>query len=126
MRTWPSATATREVTALSETSTIWASPLPSKWVSPAILHPPGSERLGQKVARGGFNVVLTHEGFADQEAARAIAGHFGQILGRIQPAFADDHPVGWHQFGQLARGVEGCFEGIEVAIVDADHVGFQV
>src|SRR6056297_2951790 len=91
-----------------------------------MLHPPRRQRIGKDRAGRGLDIVLAHQRFTDQEGARAVFRHFGQILRRGQPAFANDHPAFGHKLGQAARGVERGLEGVEIAVVDADHHGFEM
>src|SRR5262249_54544978 len=76
--TRPSATATRSVEGFAETSTIRASPLLSMWVRApgvdgfrgiALAGSSGARSFAarQQRARGGGDVGLSHQAFADQE-----------------------------------------------------------
>src|SRR6056297_1738913 len=118
MRTHPSATATRSVTGLPDTSTMWAWPCPSKCVSSAIARPFPMNRIGQDGAGGRRDIRLPHQAFADQETARPGAGHRGQVVGREQTRFRDHHPVVRHACGKLARGIQRGDEGVQIAVVD--------
>ena len=90
-RTDPRATAMRSVTGLAETSTIWAWPAASKWrqgLRSAHHAPPWARQgCGKDRARRGLDIRLPHQAFADQEAARAVPGQVGKIVGRCKARF---------------------------------------
>src|ERR1700744_3310425 len=78
MTTRPSATAARSVTALAETSTMWASPLSERCVRSGIRlrshRACGLRRLAlQQSARRAGDVLLPHQRFADEERIDAAA-----------------------------------------------------
>src|ERR1700722_519702 len=105
--TRPSATATRSVTALAETSTMRASPRPLRWVSFfarfATVDLSGRSERGlarKQRARGGSHVVLAHQAFADEERQNAGRGEPRQVVGREDAALADGDPPGWNETRQ--------------------------
>src|SRR5262249_9780261 len=101
MTTRPSATATRSVAGLSDTSTIRASPLLSIWVRAApalagffgiaLAHSRRAGRLGalqqRPCCRG--HVGLPHQAFADQESRQAHALQPRKVFRSEDAAFAD-------------------------------------
>src|SRR4051812_5954881 len=112
----------RSVAALALTSTMTAFPALSKWVKAADLLLdlfPGFLGMRFLRAQQGFggrrNILLTHQAFADQEAARAGLGHARKVGGGLEAAFADQHAVGGHKFRELLRDAEVGDESLEVA-----------
>src|SRR3954470_24232263 len=105
MITRPSATATRSVAGLAETSTIRASPLLSIWVRVlpeldgffgiALARSGSAGRCAprQQRARGCGDVGLAHQAFADQEGRHAHAPQPRKVGRREDAAFADHQPV---------------------------------
>jgi hypothetical protein len=83
--TCPSATASRAVVSLSETSTICAWPARVEMGELAAHAGPGRVGEQRRVACVAPRPPAA-SGFADQETARAASGHLGQIGGREQPA----------------------------------------
>ena len=79
----------------------------------------------QEVPGRRLDIGLAHQRLADQEAADAEAGHLREVLPGREAAFGDDDPVGRHAAGQPGRGAEVGFEGVEVAVVDAEEAGLQ-
>src|SRR5690349_18305463 len=114
--TRPSATATRSVAGLAETSTIRASPLLSMWVRAAdslagffgiaLARSRRAGRLGtlqqRPCCRG--HVGLPHQAFADQEGRHAHAFQPREIFRREDAAFADHQPVVRDQRRQRLAG----------------------
>src|SRR5580704_2390809 len=129
--TRPSATATRSVMALADTSTMWASPRVPRWVSVfarrATASPSCIERglAGEERTRRGGNVVLSHKTFADQEGRDAGLAEPRQIVGRKDAALADDDALGRNAPRQLFAGGKRRLEGFQVAVVDADEPRLQ-
>src|SRR6202795_2587866 len=129
--TRPSATATRSVAGLAETSTMWASPRVPMWdnffASRATGSPGRSERglAGEQGARRCRDVVLAHQTFADQEGRDTGLAEPQQIVGRENAALADDDPVGRNAPRQPLAGGESRFEGFQVAVVDANKPRLQ-
>src|SRR3954449_1450381 len=143
MTTRPSATASRSLAGLSDTSTIRASPEAPIWVraGPVLdldLDLAGFVAVGlramsararralcrlarqQCTGRSG-NVGLLHQALADQESRHADAFEPGEIGGREDAALADHQPVAGDQRRQCFAGRKRGFEGAQIAIVDADH-----
>src|SRR5579864_1270241 len=110
MCTRPSATATRSVAGLAETSTMRASPPAPRCVSFAerratALFDVGQRRARrQQGARRGRHVVLAHQTLADQERRDAGLGEPGNVLRREDAAFADDDAVARHEARQPLTG----------------------
>src|SRR5262249_37355070 len=159
--TRPSATASRSVAGLVETSTMRASPRSPRWVSVgagflagivtsssadfatdflayflagflvlrAIGSPGGAgapRRLREQRAGRPFDIALTHQALADEEGADADAREPGEVVGRRDPALADDDAIARYVRRELlARGQRG-IEGLEVAVVDPDQPRFQL
>src|SRR5579871_586165 len=127
MCTRPSATATRSVAGLAETSTMRASPRAPRWVSfpePRVtaLFDVGERRTRRKERpRRGRHVVLTHQAFADQECRDAGFGEASNILRREDAALADDDAIARHQAREPLGGGQRGLEGFQIAIVDADQ-----
>src|SRR6478736_3535710 len=138
MMTWPSATASRSVAGLSDTSTIRASPEAPIWVraGPAFvldcLALAGLRAMSARTrrarsltreqrARGGGHVGLPHQALADQEGRHADALEPGEIGGREDAALADHQPFRWDQRRQRLAGRERGLKGAQIAVVDADH-----
>src|SRR6185369_16633595 len=141
MRTRPSATASRSVAGLSETSTIRASPEAPIWVraGPAFVLAAlvlvglvlaglraMSARTGRAVrrlareqrTRGGGHIGLPHQALADQEGRHADALEPGEVGRREDAALADHQPVSGNQRRQCFAGRERGLEGAQVPIVD--------
>src|SRR6476620_2527373 len=97
--TRPSATATRVVAALAETSTMRASPRPLKWVSFAIAS--FGRRYSvwvtreQRLGRGG-KIFLPHQAFADQEGRHAGLPEAGEVGGCEDAALANHDIAVWN------------------------------
>src|SRR5580704_16494061 len=131
INTRPSATATRAVAGLAETSTMWASPRVPIWLSffapRATVSPSRSERglARQQRARCRRDIVLAHQTFADQKGRNAGVAEPRQIVGRENAALADDDPVGWNAPRQPLAGGKRRLEGFQVAVVDADQPRLQ-
>src|SRR5262245_32180615 len=146
MATKPSARAERCVMLLAETSTMRASPLALRWVSfvmPAC--PPlraarvdggatpsrratlnGARSWStQQRARGGSHVRLAHQPFTHQESVHAGLGEPRQIGGAGDAALGHDDAVIGNARRQPLGGVERRLEGVEVAVVNADHAAIQ-
>src|SRR5579862_2344090 len=129
--TRPSATATRSVAGLADTSTMWASPPLSIWLSffaPRATASPGrSERgfAGEQGACRGRDIVLAHQAFADQEGRDPGLAEPRQIVRREDAALADDDAVGRHAPRQLLAGRKRRRKRFQVAIVDADQPRFK-
>src|SRR3954462_6602098 len=150
MTTRPSATASRSLAGLSDTSTIRASPEAPIWVSagPVLVldwfldwfldrvlagfvavgllamsaRARRARRLArQQGARRSGNVGLPHQALADQEGRHADALEPGEIGGREDAALADHQPVLRNKRRQCFAGRKRGFEGAQIAIVDADH-----
>ncbi len=69
-----------------------------------ITRPPCAVSGLARIARvAAVDIRLPHQAFADQEAARTVAGQVGQVGRRVQPAFGDDQPV----LGHAARQRRG-------------------
>ena len=47
----------------------------------------------QQVVDGAGNIVLTHQGFTDEETACAGGGHADQIIGGEETTFTDHHAI---------------------------------
>src|ERR1700760_1148205 len=146
MMTLPSATATRSVCGLAETSTMRASPRWSMWLSLgsgfAFVLPAPREADFVRVAivllrrcraciapqqgtgRGG-DVGLAHQALSDQEGRDADAGKAGEIGRRVDAALADDDSVARHQRSEALADVERSLEGAQVAVVDANQARAQ-
>src|SRR3954470_16212344 len=141
MTTRPSATASRSLAGLSDTSPIRASPEAPIWVraGPVLdLDLAGFVALGlrsmsararrarrrlarqQRTGRSGY-VGLPHQALADQEGRHTDALEPGEIGGREDAALADHEPVLRNQRRQCFAGRKRGFEGAQIAIVDADH-----
>src|SRR6478609_5193011 len=156
MMTLPSATATRSVAFLAETSTMRAWPRGSIWVSsllssnggfglrrtPPLAFLAGREaflppraitsirrcvacRAREQGARGGGNVVLPHQAFADQEGRDAGAGEAGEVGRRIEPAFGDHDAVFGNARGEALADRKISLETAQIAVVDADQAGAE-
>src|SRR3954463_12082885 len=135
MTTRPSATASRSLAGLSDTSTIRASPEAPIWVraGPVLdldldLDLAGFVALGlramsararrarrrlarqQRTGRSGY-VGLPHQALADQEGRHADALEPGEIGGRKDAALADHQPVLRNQRRQCFAGRKRGFEG---------------
>src|SRR5580704_10056442 len=129
--TRPSATATRSVAALAETSTMWASPPLPIWLSffaPRVTASPSRSERGftsEQGARRRRHVVLSHKTFADQEGRDAGLAEPRQIVGRENAALADDDPVGGNAPRQLLAGGKRRLKRFQVAVVDADQPRLQ-
>src|SRR3954452_19489025 len=147
MTTRPSATASRSLAGLSDTSTIRASPEAPIWVraGPVLVLDwvldsdlAGFVAVGlramsararrarrrlarQQCARRSGNIGLPHQALADQEGRHADALEPGEIGGREDAALADHQPVAGDQRRQCFAGRKRGFEGAQIAIVDADH-----
>src|SRR5215211_1388117 len=127
--TRPSATATRSVTALAPTSTMRASPRRPRWVSRAFAMT--SARRGGDVlareqrARCRRHVVLAHQALADQKRRDAGAGKTGDIGRRKDAALGHDHALARDERRQSLARAQARFEGLEVAVVDADEARAQ-
>src|SRR3954469_8179787 len=143
MTTRPSATASRSLAGLSDTSTIRASPEAPIWVSagPVLVLDwvlAGFVAVGllamsararrarrrlarQQRARRSGNVGLPHQALPHQEGRHADALEPGEIGGREDAALADHQPVTGDQRRQCFAGRKRGFEGAQIAIVDADH-----
>src|SRR6266702_40595 len=139
MTTRPSATASRSVAVLSETSTIRASPEAPIWVRAGLafaLADLGLDGLRAMSARarrariglareqracGSGHVGLTHQALADQEGRHADALKPGEVCGRKDAALADHQPFPWDQRRQRLAGRKRGLEGAQIAVVDADH-----
>src|SRR5262249_5716335 len=124
MRTKPSATARRAVTALPPTSTIRASPRLSTWESFfafAMGSPGGRDRMRREQrARCRCHVGLAHQALADQEGVDVDLGEPAEIGRGKDAALTDDDAVGGYARRQaLGRGQRG-LKSFQVAIVDAD------
>src|SRR6266478_416218 len=104
--TRPSATATRSVAALAETSTMRASPPLARWVSlgeraTGLLRGAEAALLAVEEGAGrGFHIGFPHEAFADQEGLDADAGEASEIRGRGNAALADHDASGRDQAGE--------------------------
>src|SRR3984957_7045191 len=129
--TRPSATATRAVAGVAETSTMWASPRAPRWVRffprRATASPSRSERgfASEERARRRRHVVLSHKTFADQEARDAGFAEPRQIVRRENAALADDDPVSGNASRQLLAGGKRRLERFQVPVVDADQPRLQ-
>src|SRR5689334_6320888 len=138
MRTRPSATASRSVAGLAETSTIRASPEAPIWVraGPGLvdlalvglafagLRAMSARARGarsalarEQRARGGRDVGLPHQALADQEGRHADALEAGEIGGREDAALADHQPVRRDQRRQRFAGRERGLERAQIAVV---------
>src|SRR5580704_11416295 len=112
INTRPSASATRSVAGLAETSTIWASPRVPRWLSffalRATASPGRGERRLARQQRAGRrrDIVLAHQTFADEESCNAGLAEPRQIVGGENAALADDDPVGRHAPRQPLAGGE--------------------
>src|SRR5690349_10119071 len=105
--TRPSATATRSVTALADTSTMRASPLEPRWVSFGARGIGLSGRCGAQCAGWGkegagrrCDVRLAHEAFANQQRADADPREPRHVGWGEDAAFSDDHAVSRDQAGE--------------------------
>src|SRR3954471_1717883 len=113
--TRPSARAVRAVTAFSETSTMLAAPVRSRWVS-------GATGLSEEQAPcrlrhvGLAHQALAHEKRADPGAREAL--HLGV---RDDAALADRDPVRRHPRRQRLADRKRGLEGAEIPVVDADE-----
>src|SRR6185437_10481471 len=154
MMTLPSATATRSVAFLAETSTMRAWPRGSIWVSSllsssggfglrrtpplaflagreAFLLPRAMASLRGGVAsreqrtRGGGDVVLPHQAFADQEGRDAGAGEAGEVGRRIEPAFGNHDAIFGNARGEALADRKISLETAQIAVVDADQAGAE-
>src|SRR5580698_1577819 len=129
--TRPSATATRSVAGLAETSTIWASPRAPRWLSffalRATASPGRCERgfAGEQGAGCRRDIVLAHQAFADQEGRDAGVAEPRQIVRRENAALADDDPAGRNLPRQPLAGGKRRRKSFEVAVVDADQPRLQ-
>src|SRR5690606_9000720 len=101
MRMVALAVASRDVISFSPTSTIWAAPLLSKWVSLLIIL---SLCPGEEGAHRRRNIRLPHQGFTDEEAAAAGFFHARKIRRRVKPAFAHRNAPLRQAARQLLRG----------------------
>src|SRR4051812_21704536 len=135
MTTRPSATASRSLAGLSDTSTIRASPEAPIWVraGPVLdlvldlvltgFVVVGSRAMSararrarrrlarqQRTGRGG-NVGLPHQALADQEGRHADALEPGEIGGREDAALADHQPIAGDQRRECFAGRKRGFEG---------------
>src|SRR6266702_1261677 len=139
MTTRPSATASRSLTGLSDTSTIRASPEAPIWVRAGLavvfadLVLDGSRAMSararrmrgvpareQHVGRRG-HVGLPHQALADQEGRHANAFEAGEVRRREDAALADRQPFRRNQRRQRLAGRKRGLEGAQVSVVDADH-----
>src|SRR5438874_2844180 len=125
--TRPSATATRSVAALAETSTMRASPPLARWVNLGV-RAKGSPRraevalvVGKQRARRRRNIRLPHQALADQEGRNADRGERLEIGGAGNSALADGDAVARDFWRQQAAGRQRGVERLEVAVVDADQ-----
>ena len=51
--------------------------------------------------------------------------HVREISGNRQAGFRDDHAIGGNELRQAAGRVQGRFKGVQIAIVDPDHLAFE-
>src|SRR3954454_16996305 len=105
MMTCASATASRSVAGLSDTSTMRASPEAPIWVRAGLACPVclramsararGADRIvaREQRARACGHVGLPHQAFADQEGRHADALEPGKVCGRENAALADHEAV---------------------------------
>src|SRR5690606_5087059 len=125
IRTDPSATATRSVSAFAPTSTMCASPELPIWVSrPAMISDGGAHPRRATLQQGprrGLHVGLAHQAFADEEGGDAGAGEALAVVMGEDAAFADQQPVVGHLLRQFLGGLQRRLEGAQVAVVDADQ-----
>ena len=110
--------------AFSDTSTMWAWPSASKWVS-AIRPPSGRGLRGSRRSRAR-DVGLAHEVLADEKAPRTMGREVRKVGGAGEAAFGDEEAAFRHAACKRPRGVEGRLEGLQVAVVDADERGGKV
>src|ERR1700751_1168353 len=82
MTTLAVAVARRSVSGFSETSTMRAAPLVSKWLRVATgLHRRRGGGRGEQRPSRGLDIALAHQRLADEEAADARGGHPGEVFG---------------------------------------------
>src|SRR6186713_2618525 len=67
-----------------------------------------------------FN-ASAHEGFADQDGVASAVEHALGVGALLETAFADEDDVFGHFLAQLLGGREVDFEGVEIAVIDADE-----
>src|SRR5262245_17445857 len=72
-------------------------------------------------ARGSLDVALAHQAFADQEGGDPHLRQEGEIGGRENSAFPHGDAIAGDLRRQALAGGERGLEGLEVAVVDADH-----
>ena len=82
-------------------------------------------RAGEKGAGGGGHVRLPHQAFADQEGRNADPAEAGEVVRRVEPAFADHDAAGRHLWRQFFADRERGLEGAQITVVDADQAGTQ-
>src|SRR5262245_47362163 len=143
--TKPSARAVRCVTALSDTSTMRASPFSLRWLSlvmgrhqrplptrgrgtrsALVARPQPSLRSGaEQRAGGGGDVGLPHQALADQERMHARLREPLEVGMAVDAALGDDDAVLRHPWRQLLGRLKRGVEGLQVAIVDADQAAVE-
>ncbi len=75
----------------------------------------------EQAARRRGDIGLAHQGFADQETARAGRGQAVEIVGAANAALGDDDAVGGHLPRQPFGRAEIDRQGLQIAVVDADQ-----
>src|SRR5215471_18982240 len=122
MSTVAVAVATRSVSGFSETSTMRAAPLVSKWLRVATgSHWSSGGKWSEQGASRRLDIGLAHQRLAHQEAPNARGGHPGEVLRPMKAALAHDEALGANFARQrLARG-QIDLQRLEIAIVDADE-----
>src|SRR5215469_5616815 len=123
----PSATATRAVTGLAETSTMCASPRCPRWVR--VLR--GAMALGCRVCAcggalnqrpgRGCHVSRAHQTLSDEKRRNTHAGELRQIAGAVDAAFCNDAPVARNMRGEPLTGPQSRLECFQIAVVDANE-----
>src|SRR5579884_1482739 len=128
MITRPSATATRALTGLADTSTMRASPREPRCESLFVLRATRLPRRGEGGLRGQQSagccrdIVLPHQALTDQEGRDVRSGEPRQVGRREYAAFADNDAIGGHEPGQTLAGRKRGRKSFQIAIIDADEL----
>src|SRR5690554_6944386 len=88
------------------------------WVEPAA--------SGEQVTQGFAGFGRTHEGFANQEGVDVVVAHQFDVVGHQNATFCDDGFAFRDKGQQFKGGLQACFKGAQVAVVDADQRGLKL
>lgn len=81
----------------------------------------GHSMFGEEIGDSGGDVVVSHEGFSDEDGAHTCVSEFCDVLGGCDAAFADEDSAIFDELGQSEGVSEIGFEGAQVPVVDTEE-----